>query len=537
MMAAEAHMQERQLTARGLLIGLGGLIVITASSMYVALRMGALPWPTVFVTVISMAALKKCKNSTIHEINCTHTVMSAGAMVAGGLAFTLPGLWMLDPSASIPTFTLIALTIVGTILGTAFTAVFRRRMIEQEQLPYPMGQAAYNTLSAGMEGGKNAKTLFASMGASALFTAIRDGAGKIPSLLQLAAGTAFSQPMYIWVSPMAVGIGAIIGPVLALVWLLGMVLGYYVITPVGLATGLFADMNAAELFRQNLGIGLMIGTGLGVLVKAVIHLISKRTKTERKKLTPRALFSLLLLSLLCMIMLTLTTSVTFPETIVLVIGVFCATYLSSMLTGQTGINPMEIFGILVLLVVQPLFHPALAPAFTIVAVTAVACGLAGDVMNDLKCGYLLGADPRQQILGEGIGGVVGSIVSVFVLLALKQSFGSFGTAELPAPQAAAVSAMIGGPKQIPAFLIGCVVGLVLFLCNVPTATLGLGVYLSTAISTIMAVGALVALLVRKVAGRAKTDTKLVDTNLALVSSGFLGGEGITGVIIAIISMF
>jgi uncharacterized oligopeptide transporter (OPT) family protein len=121
MMAAEAHMQERQLTARGLLIGLGGLIVITASSMYVALRMGALPWPTVFVTVISMAALKKCKNSTIHEINCTHTVMSAGAMVAGGLAFTLPGLWMLDPSASIPTFTLIALTIVGTILGTAFT--------------------------------------------------------------------------------------------------------------------------------------------------------------------------------------------------------------------------------------------------------------------------------------------------------------------------------------------------------------------------------------------------------------------------------
>lgn len=133
-----------------------------------------------------------------------------------------------------------------------------------------------------------------------------------------------------------------------------------------------------------------------------------------------------------MITLTLTTQVTFLETIPLVAGVFCATYLSSMLTGQTGINPMEIFGILVLLFVQFLFKPALAPAFTIVAVTAVACGLAGDVMNDLKCGYLLGADPKQQIIGEGIGGIVGSVVSVFVLLALKQAFGSFGTEALPA---------------------------------------------------------------------------------------------------------
>lgn len=536
-MTTEVNMEERQLTGRGLFIGLGGLLIITASSMYIALRMGALPWPTVFVTVISMAALKKCKHSTIHEINCTHTIMSAGAMVAGGLAFTLPGMWMLDPNASISTFSMISLTIVGTILGTAFTSVFRRRMIEEENLPYPMGQAAYNTLSAGMEGGKNAKTLFTSMGASALFTAFRDGAGKIPSLLKIMGGTAFFQPMYIWVSPMAVGIGAIIGPVLALVWFLGMVLGYYIITPVGLATGMFADMAAAELFRQNLGIGLMIGTGLGVLVKAVYGLAKSKRSHKKEPLSKRSVTALSLIILLSMITLTLTTQVTFLETIPLVAGVFCATYLSSMLTGQTGINPMEIFGILVLLFVQFLFKPALAPAFTIVAVTAVACGLAGDVMNDLKCGYLLGADPKQQIIGEGIGGIVGSVVSVFVLLALKQAFGSFGTEALPAPQAAAVSAMIGGPKQGTAFAIGCIVGLVLFLCNIPTATLGLGFYLSTAISTIMALGAIIAAIAKKAFVRTGHDAAKVETNLALLSSGFLGGEGITGVIIAIISMF
>ena len=81
---------QRHLTLRATIIGIAGLLVITASSMYVALRMGALPWPTIFVTVVSLAALGKAKNSSLQEINVTHTIMSSGAMVAGGLAFTLP---------------------------------------------------------------------------------------------------------------------------------------------------------------------------------------------------------------------------------------------------------------------------------------------------------------------------------------------------------------------------------------------------------------------------------------------------------------
>ena len=105
------------LTLRGLVLGIAGLVVITASSMYVALRMGALPWPTVFVTVVSMAVLSRMKDSTLQEINTTHTLMSAGAMVAGGLAFTLPGLWMLNPAATFPLSSLIALTVVGAVLG------------------------------------------------------------------------------------------------------------------------------------------------------------------------------------------------------------------------------------------------------------------------------------------------------------------------------------------------------------------------------------------------------------------------------------
>ncbi len=528
----------RHLTVRGTLIGIAGLLVITASSMYVALRMGALPWPTIFVTVVSMAALRKAKGSTLQEINVTHTIMSSGAMVAGGLAFTLPGLWMLDPTANFSIPSLLVLTVVGAILGTLFSSLFRKKLIEEEALPYPMGIASYNTLQAGTKGGKGAKTLFASMGGSVIFTVLRDGFGKIPALLTLYGGSAVIPSFSIWVSPMAMGIGAIIGPLFALLWFAGAIFGYYILTPIGISQGLFASMAEADVFRSNLGIGLMIGTGLGVFFKAVASRLSAHKKLEEKQggLPASSRLMIILILFLAVILLALGTELGLIEALVLMAGIYLATYLSGMLTGQTGINPMEIFGILVLLVIQLISNPSLIASFSIAAIVAVACGLTGDVMNDLKSGYLLKTDPRQQILGEGIGGVIGAIFSVFVLLIMKAAFGGFGTAELPAPQAAAVSAMVGGLQHIPAFLIGLGVGLVLYFSKLPSATLGLGVYLPIYISSIMGLGALLSVLMNKVLFK-KHGKEKIGEETGLVASGLLGGEGITGVAIAILSMF
>lgn len=529
---------KRQLSVRALVIGLLGLVVITASSMYVALRMGALPWPTIFVTVLSMAALSKAKGSTLQEINVTHTIMSSGAMVAGGLAFTLPGLWMIDPAASMPISSLIVLSVVGAVLGTLFSALFRTKLIEEEALPYPMGIASFNTLQAGIKGGKGARTLFSAMGASVVFTTLRDYFGKIPALLTLWGGNALIPSFSIWVSPMALGIGAIIGPLFALLWFGGAVFGYYILTPLGIKSALFASMAEADLFRQNLGIGLMIGTGLGVFFKAVASRLSRQKKLEE---SPRFSFNtrslgVLLIIAFATLLLALGTELGLVEALVLMAGIYLATYLSGMLTGQTGINPMEIFAILVLLAIQLISKPSIIASFSIAAVVAVACGLTGDVMNDLKSGYLLGTDPRQQLVGEGIGGVVGAVLSVFVLLVMKRAFGGFGTEALPAPQAAAVSAMVGGLGHIPAFLIGLGIGLALFLANIPSATLGLGVYLPIYISSIMGLGSLLAIIFKKVFG-SKTAKETIAEQTGLIASGLLGGEGITGVIIAIISMF
>ncbi|NCB02305.1 MAG: peptide transporter, partial [Spirochaetia bacterium] len=206
----------------------------------------------------------------------------------------------------------------------------------------------------------------------------------------------------------------------------------------------------------------------------------------------------------------------------------------AMLTGQTGINPMEIFGILVLLAIQLVTNVSIVQAFSIAAVTAIACGLSGDLMNDAKSGYLLKTNPTTQIVAEGIGGVIGAVVSVIALLVLKESFGGFGTEALPAPQARAVSAMVGGLSHIPAFTIGLIIGIALYLLRLPSATLGLGVYLPFSISSIMGVGSLLFILAsRFVPLKKRGDLK---EKVNLLASGFLGGEGITGVVLAIIFM-
>ena len=122
-------MFNRELTIRGLVIGALGSIILTMSSMFIALKLSSLPWPIMFVVLMSMFVLKLFGNTNIQEINVTQTAMSAGAMVAGGLAFTIPGIWILNPNADVSLADLIVVTMGGVILGLIFTALFRKYFI------------------------------------------------------------------------------------------------------------------------------------------------------------------------------------------------------------------------------------------------------------------------------------------------------------------------------------------------------------------------------------------------------------------------
>ena len=524
-------MEKSNLSIRSFIIGTIGLIIITIASMYVALKMGALPWPTVFVTILSMAILKKCKNSNLMEVNITHTIMSSGAMVAGGLAFTIPGLWILNPSASISIFQLCVISIVGAILGTVFTSILRELLIVKNNLPYPMGIAAYKTLTVAEEGGKSGKKLFITMGLSTVFTALRDGFALIPPVLNIFKGSAIIPAASVWLSPMAMGIGAIIGPALSLMWALGAILGFYIIIPFGLKLNLFVSLAQADSFRSSLGIGLMFGTGFGIIIKVIYDLVKKQNDVKIN-FTKENVIKLVSVLLVCIILLATLTSITLFQAILLIAAVFIACYLSSTLTGQTGINPMEIFAILVVLFIMLVSKSDINTSFLIAGLVAVSCGLSGDVMNDLKSGYLIKTRAKDQLIGEIFGAIIASVLSVFLLFLLKDSLGPFGSTNLPAPQASAIASMINGLANNTSFILGLVIGTILFIIKVPSATLGLGFYLPMNISLAMAAGAIIQIAATKIFGKKSTDE-----NTPIISSGLLGGEAITGVVIALLTIF
>ena len=526
---------KEQLTVRGMVIGVIGAVVLTMSSMYVALKLGALPWPIIFVALVSMFFLKLLGKSNINEINVTHTAMSAGAMTAGGLAFTLPGIFMLNPDADINLLKLMVVVLGGVLLGLIFTALIRKYFVVTKELPYPMGQAAAETLIVGDEGGKKSIILFTSMGIAAVFTVIRDWFAAFPAALLNSKMMGYGSLTGVWWSPMLIGVGYVIGPVFVGVWFLGAIIGDFGILVGGTEAGLWDSATAAAI-KSSLGIGLMVGTGIGIIVKGILPKAKEIFGPMfSKEALGQGFISLrwapIVMVLLAAVFATLT-GMGVVASIITILGVWLATSMSAQMVGQSGINPMEVFGIIVLLAAKAVSSIGQTEAFFVAAIVAIACGLAGDVMNDFKAGYILKTDPKAQWIAECIGGLVGAFVSVGVFYVILTAYGptAFGNPEMfVAPQAAAVSAMVGGIPHMASFLIGLFAGCILYILNFPVMTLGLGVYLPFYLSLTAFIGGAARFLVQKFAPQFEKGG-----NGMIIASGLLGGEAVVGVIIALI---
>lgn len=533
---------KRQLTWRGIAIGCIGSVILTCSSMFIALKISSLPWPIFFVALASMFALKLCGNTNLNEINVAHTTMSAGAMVAGGLAFTLPGIWMNDPTAQVSFVKLLVITLGGLFLGLIFTALIRKHFIERAQLPFAMGQAAAETVSVGDEGGKKAGWLFGAIGVSGVFTFFRDQtffpglAGKVPSLKLNNWMTKFGSYGGLWLSPMLMSVGYIVGPVFIGVWFLGAMIGDFGILIGGQTLGIWDAATAADI-KSSLGIGLMVGCGIGILIKEILPRIKSifgpmfSRKTMGDSIVPVHWAPIVMVVIAALFTWVLDMPVI--ASVITILGTWLATSMSAQCVGQSGINPMEIFGIIILLAARAVTKMDPSTAIYVAAVVAVAAGLTGDVMNDFKSGHLLHSDPRAQWIGECIGGIFGAVTSVGVLVIILRAYGptAFGDPTLfPAAQAGAVAAMAKGISNMPAFCIGLAAAVVLYLLNVPVMTLGLGVYLPFYLSATAAVGGVVRFFVDRVCPRVEREGKGT-----IVASGLLGGESIVGVIIAMIT--
>ncbi len=529
-----------QLSLRSLIIGSIGSCIITASSMYVALRMSALPWPTIFVAVLSMALLKLFGKTSNNEINVTQTAMSAGAMVAGGLAFTLPGLWIMGIWKGSDNFSdnfvkVLLIAMAGMLFGTVTSYILRYRFIVKNALPYPIGRAAAETIKVGDTGGKKSIVLFGTMAASTLYTFLRDQLRFVPDAFM------FKNSIGIWNSPMAVGMGYILGTLYTGVWFLGALITNAFLVPFGPKLGLFADTAAASAFATTSGIGLLVGTGLGVILGILISGIKKllseakpadsETEKNKKRFFDYSRILIIIATALAFI-LSIAAGLPVIPSILLIIGVFIVSVMAATITGQTGINPMEIFGIIVLLGIRIFVDIDATDALFVAACVAVASGFSGDLFNDYKAGQVLGTNPKAQLISQIVGGVIGTVVAAISLFAIINQFGEVGTGTaLPAGQAVGVTAMINGIGNPVVFGIAAAIGAALYLLGLPTATLGIGLFLPFTISSAVFLGGLIRFVTDKIRKNSTDETGNV------AASGLLGGEGITGVAIALVRMF
>lgn len=549
-----------QISAAGILIGCIGCVIITASSVYTALKMGALPWPTIFTSITALVLLRAAGRTSLNEANVTQIIMSAGSMVAGGLAFTIPGVWMLGLGAELSWIEIGGVALAGTLLGLVCTALIRRRFVEESDLEYPIGTAAAETLMASRAGGATGKRLFGSMAAAGIWCALRDLAGVIPAMIGALPipGVAFG----IYNSPMLLSVGFLVGGAAVAFWLAGGLIANFGIIVGGSAAGLW-DVANAQGIVSSLGMGLMMGSGIGVVVRDILPAAFRsahngRRDDDRANAPARAFGKLdrsvlALLVAAAALLVCLVLGLSPIACAVVVVLAFVTTIMSAQSVGQTGIDPMEIFGLIVLLVIAALGESDQVRLFFVAGVVAVACGLAGDVMSDFKTGKIIGTDPRAMWIGQAIGALIGCAVSVAVMCALLNAYGAdaFGPGKLfVSAQASVVATMVSGIPSVSAFALGLVAGVALYCLGIPSMMLGLGVYLPFYMTLSASLGAAVKIAYDRiasirnarasgnVAANANTDageTSHEETGI-IVASGVLGGESIVGVIIALASV-
>ena len=425
-------------------------------------------------------------------------------------------------------------------------------------------------LIAGDEGGRKAKVLFASMGFAGVFAVLRDWFAAIPQLLfskvsQYLPGVTFG----IYASPMALAIGFMLEPGQVLVWILGALFADFGLVVGCTNLGLWSTATGASI-KTSLGIGVMIGLGVGVIIKIggakIVALIRGRSAgkagaTGRAATdaaasdgaasancpasadgarvaagSSRSLFPVKWMPFVMaaiVLVLTLFGGIELVPALLLVCLTWVVVFIAAQCVGQAGLDPLEVFGLLVLLVVAAIWHVGGIEAFLICTVAAVACGLCGDVMNDFCAGHILKSSPRAQWYAELIGGVTGAVIGTLVMGILISAYGAdaFGIGKMfTAAQATAVASMIGGISNVPAFVIGLIAGCILFIVGAPVMTLGLGIYLPFYLSLTVSLGMLIRLVWEKIAPHWFAE------NGNIMASGLLGGESVVGVIIALVAV-
>ena len=575
-----------ELTVTSIVMGMLLAVIFGAANAYLGLRVGMTVSASIPAAVISMGVIRVImKRNSILESNMVQTIGSAGESLAAGAIFTMPALFLwaeegLCDMPSLVEITLIALC--GGVLGVLFMVPLRNALIvkEHETLLYPEGTACADVLLAGEEGGANASTVFSGMGLAAAFKFVVDGLKVLPSDVAFAFKS-FKGEIGMEVYPALLGVGYIVGPQIASYMFVGSIIGWMVIIPLiclfGPDTWLYpadvgttiADLYAAggaakiwSTYVKYIGAGAIATGGIISLIKSLPLIITtfrdsiksmkggKNTNTAR---TAQDLpMQMILFGIVAMILIIWVVPA-IPVTllgaaIIVVFGFFFAT-VSSRMVGLVGSsnNPVSGMAIATLLIATMSINASgktgidgMTAAIAIGSVICIVAAIAGDTSQDLKTGYLLGATPKKQQMGEIIGVIVSGLAIGGVLYLLNAAWG-YGGAEVPAPQATLmkmiVEGIMGGNLPWNLVFIGVFLAIALEILRVPVMPFAIGLYLPIYLNASIMIGGVVRMFMdRRKNVDEETKTKQT-TDGTLYCAGMIAGEGLVGILLAIFAVF
>lgn len=573
-----------EFTVTSVLIGIILAVVFGAANAYLGLLVGMTISASIPAAVISMGIIRVIlRRDSILENNLVQTIGSAGESLAAGAIFTLPALflWAEEGKIEFPSIMMIFLiALFGGILGVCFMVPLRQALIVEEHgtLPFPEGTACAEVLLAGEEGGSKAGTVFTGLGIAAFYKLIADGLKLFPSEIGYAfKGYAGSQ-IGIQVLPSLAGVGFICGPKISSYMLAGGTLSWFVLMPAialfgGEATIYPGTMPINEMLAQPSGIsdlwnnyikyigaGAVAAGGLISLIKTfplIVRTFKQAMSSMSKKHTDNSLRTQqdlpmpVLLVLIIAIVILIWLVPTFPVNpvgalIIVIFGFFFAS-VSSRMVGLIGSsnNPVSGMAIATLIIATLLLKATgtdgttgMVGAIAIGGIICIVAAIAGDTSQDLKTGFIVGATPKKQQLGEMIGVVVAAAAIGGVLYLLNEAWG-YGSEQIPAAQATMMKMLVEGimDANLPwaLILIGVFVAVVIEILKIPVMPFAVGMYLPFSLSAGIMAGGIVRFIVDKVKGTDEEKKERADKGV-LFTSGLIAGEGIMGIVLAILAV-
>ena len=574
-----------EFTVKAVLTGIILGVVFGAANTYLGLKAGLTISTSIPVAVLTVVAFRLMSafglKHSILETNMSQTVGSASSSVASGVLFTIPALfmWGLDPAW----LQLTLLAMCGGLIGVLAMVPLRRYLIQREHgtLPYPEGMACAEVLVAAEEGGEQASGVFWGIGVGMAFKLITDGLKLVPG--KFAVQLPFRASLSASVSPPLIGVGYILGIRIATVMVAGGALSALVIIPAiylwgsGLTEPLYPetvklirDMTSQEIWNRYvryIGAGAVATGGIITLVRSIptmlesfrlgIQQISRRSGiTEQVPRTDRDLPFGVVVGFVGLVLLVLTLvpgvlggldSIPVRAVASVCIGIFAFFFVtvSSRIVGLVGVtsNPTSGMTIATLLGTSLIFlllgwtdMAGKATALMVGTVVCIAASIAGDTSQDLKTGFILGATPYKQQIGELIGVITSAGVVVLVVMLLNGTVeGGLGGAELPAPQSVLMKLVIDGvlDRNLPwtLILIGIGIGTAASFVKIPVLAFAVGVYLPLYTMGAVFLGGLLRWVLTRDVPPAESERRR--ERGVLFGSGLVGGGGLTGVLLAV----